>query len=346
MLLDRVERFIRDPGSDHFDELAREAFRFQYDRLGPYRRLCQRAGVSPAEIEDWHQIPAVPALAFKTVDLSVGDGEIFRSSGTTTERTSLHRHAFPQLYRASIDASFPDCVLGSQESRPMLSLIPDRAQAPESSLSFMIDHILARWASAGSLTAFGPRGVDPRPARSFLGARQRSAQPVVILSTAFALVDLLEALERYDLRFRLPSGSVVFETGGYKGRQRQVPPEEVVARLDERLDIPASAVVREYGMTELTSQMYTRTRAGGDPFVFVPPPWMRVRILDPATLEEAESGVTGLISVFDLANLSSVVHLLTEDLGVAEGGGFRLRGRAAGAELRGCSLTVEELTQP
>ncbi|HEY7216371.1 MAG TPA: hypothetical protein VIC28_17250, partial [Thermoanaerobaculia bacterium] len=82
---------------------------------------------------------------------------------------------------------------------------------------------------------------------------------------------------------------------------------------------------------------------GGDPDLFVAPHWVRVRLLDPETLEEAPAGTPGLIAVFDLANLGSAVHLLTEDLGIVEGDGFRLLGRAAGAELRGCSLVVEEL---
>jgi acyl-protein synthetase LuxE len=77
--------------------------------------------------------------------------------------------------------------------------------------------------------------------------------------------------------------------------------------------------------------------------LFVGPHWTRVRLLDPETLEEVPAGTPGLVSVFDLANLGSAVHLLTEDLGIAEGDGFRLVGRAAGAELRGCSLVVEEL---
>jgi hypothetical protein len=227
----------------------------------------------------------------------------------------------------------------------MLSLIPDRQQAPESSLSFMVDHVLQQWGEKTSLTAFGSRGVDARRARSFLGARQRDRRPTLILSTAFALVQLLEALEKFDLRFRLPPGSVVFETGGYKGHGREVPPEELRQQLENRLALQPGMIVREYGMTELTSQFYTAARRGGDPDLFLVPHWMRVRILDPETLEEASPGAIGLICVFDLANLSSTIHLLTEDLGVVEEDGFRLSGRAAGAELRGCSLTVENLTR-
>ena len=96
-------------------------------------------------------------------------------------------------------------------------------------------------------------------------------------------------------------------------------------------------------MTELTSQAYTGSLGGGDPDLFIPPHWMKVRILEPISLVEQPVGEAGLITIFDLANLSSAVHLVTEDLGRADGNGFRLTGRAAGADLRGCSLTVEEL---
>jgi hypothetical protein len=137
---------------------------------------------------------------------------------------------------------------------------------------------------------------------------------------------------------------VVFETGGSKGRTRALGRPELLAGVERRLGVPAGRVVREYGMTELTSQLYTRVLDGGDPDLFVPPPWTRVRVLDPETLEEAPAGTVGLVALFDLANLGSAVHLLTEDLGVIEDGGLRLAGRARGAELRGCSLTAEEMT--
>jgi hypothetical protein len=97
-------------------------------------------------------------------------------------------------------------------------------------------------------------------------------------------------------------------------------------------------------MTELTSQAYTKALSDGDPDLFFCPPWMRVRILDPTTLQEQPEGEEGMIALLDLANIGSALHLLTEDLGVADAEGFRLRGRAAGAGLRGCSLTAEELT--
>jgi hypothetical protein len=290
----------------------------------------------------------VPAAAFKSLTLAAAPAvEVFRSSGTTAgeEQRSVHHQPFPDLYRAVIDASFPCfCLPPGAGGRPaILSLIPTREQLPDSSLSFMADHILARYGSPESATAFGPRGVEAAKARSWLGARQREGRPVLVLATAFALAQWLDSLERLGLKFRLPAGSAVFETGGFKGRTTEVAREELLGRLQGWAGVPAASVVREYGMTELTSQCYSGSLLGEDPDLFVAPHWVRVRILDPETLAEVPAGTPGLICVFDLANLGSAVHLLTEDLGVAERDGFRLLGRAAGAELRGCSLVVEEL---
>ncbi|HVF61105.1 MAG TPA: hypothetical protein VNJ70_14965 [Thermoanaerobaculia bacterium] len=346
MIVERVARFVGDPRAESFDELALAAFAWQHERIEPYRRLCAARGATPATVADWRQVPPVPASAFKTMELAAAPAvEVFRSSGTTAgpEERSVHRHPFPDLYRQTIDAAFPGFCLPVPAPLPMLSLIPPRVQAPDSSLAFMIDHVLARWGGPESAVAVGPRGVEAARARSWAGARQREGRPVLVLGTSLAHLQWLETLERQDLRFRLPAGSAVFDTGGFKGRGRETAPGELQARLADRLAVPADRVVREYGMTELTSQLYTRALAGGDPDLFVAPHWVRVRVLDPETLEEAPAGRPGLVAVFDLANLGSAVHLLTEDLGAMEEGGVRLLGRAAGAGLRGCSLAAEEL---
>ncbi|HSG39014.1 MAG TPA: hypothetical protein VLE27_05205 [Thermoanaerobaculia bacterium] len=346
MILERITRYLTAPAADSFDDLALAAFAWQFERIEPYRLLCQRRGLTPGTVTDWRRVPPVPAAAFKTLTLAAEPAaEVFRSSGTTSEQRSVHHHPYPDLYRAVIDASFPQFCLPYGGPLPILSLIPSREQLPDSSLSFMADHILARYGSPESANLFGPRGVEAAKSRSWLGARQREGRPVLILATAFALAQWLDSLDRLGLRFRLPAGTTVFETGGFKGKTGELTREELLARTGTALGVPPGFVVREYGMTELTSQCYTRVLQGGDPDLFVAPHWARVRILDPETLEEAPAGTPGLVSVFDLANLGSAVHLLTEDLGVAEGEGFRLLGRAAGAELRGCSLVVEELTK-
>ncbi len=367
-LRQRVERFIEDPGAEDFSTLAVDAFRFQYQHSEPYRRLCDSRGVAPDAVADWRDVPAVPTAAYKSLDLSLdtGDGRddreeapIFRSSGTRggQQERSVHRHPFPGLYRHTVDVAFPHfCPLAAAKPA-ILALVPKRGDAPDSSLAFMVDHLMERFGGEGSAYAFGRRGADARTARSWIGARQRGGRPALLLATAFALADLLDGLEKMGLRFRLPAGSAVMVTGGYKGLRREVDGATLAARLGEYLGLPAAAILGEYGMTELTSQLYTgNLRRGavstdtGSTGLYHAPHWVRPLVVDPVSLEEAADGQEGLIAVVDLANFGSAVHVLSEDLGRMEptgdgaGTALRLLGRAPGADLRGCSLAVEELT--
>ena len=341
-LLQRIELFVKT-GEGSFEELAAAAARFGIERVEPYRRLCERREIAPDALHDWRAAPPAPTSAFKSLRLAAAEPrEVFRSSGTTRgeERRSVHYHPYPDLYRTVIDASFAAaCLPAGHERLPILSLIPDRATASDSSLSFMTDHVFERHAAPGSAWAVSAGGIDVGQARRWLQGRGEG-EPVLILATALALVLLLDHLEgETGHAIRLPAGSRVFETGGFKGQRLETTPDEVRRRARALLGLRREAIVREYGMTELTSQAYSRP--GGEHLRT--PPWMPFRVLDPTTLEEVEDGRTGLLSFFDLANLGSVCHVLTEDLGVAEDGAFRLLGRATGAELRGCSLTAEEL---
>jgi hypothetical protein len=349
-VLAAIEHFVAAPDPRQFDALALRAFAFQFERVEPYRHWCERAGRTPETVASWRGVPWVPASAMKSVALHAAPALVtFRSSGTTAvERRSEHHHPYPDLYRRVIDHSFPDFCLprdgGAERGRPpMLSLVPPFEPARESSLSFMIDHVLATFGGEGSANVVASGGVDFAAARAWLEARQRDGRAGMVLATALALDQCLRDVERLDLRLRLPRGSAVFVTGGFKTRHSELTLDDLLDRLDHRLGVGRGSVVQEYGMTELTSQAYTRALDGGSTELFVGPPWVRSRVLDPATLEEAPRGDVGLLCVFDLGNVGSVLHLLTEDLARVEDGGFRLLGRASGAELRGCSLTVEEL---
>jgi hypothetical protein len=343
--VEAVSRFVSDPEQGDFGALALRAFAFQFERIETYRRWCERSGRTPATVLEWRAIPTVPASAMKSVELYAAPAAVtFRSSGTTAgERRSVHHHPFPNLYRLVIDRSFPAFCLPRGDRPPMLSLIPAFEPLRESSLSFMVDHVQARFGGEGSANAVGSRGIDLDSAAAWLRRIESQGAPCLVLSTALALDQCLRGLESRGLRSKLPRGSALFVTGGFKTRHAELTLEDLLARLEDRLSIAPSAVVQEYGMTELTSQAYTRALLGGPTDLYVSPPWMRIRVLDPRTLEEAAAGETGLLALFDLANLGSVLHLLTEDLARIEGGGFRLLGRASGADLRGCSLTAEDL---
>jgi len=340
MVVERISAFVGDETTDSFGDLTRVAFARQFESSPPLRRLAVANGVSPETLADWRQVPMIPTLSFKSLRLAIDEPlEVFESSGTTGSTPSRHYHPYPDLYRDVIDATFPAAVLAGHEALPMLSLVPGRQEAPHSSLAFMLDHARSRWGGPGSQSVAGPRGLDARAARGFLAARQRDRQPALILSTAFALKQLLEALARLRVSFRLPPGSRVFETGGYKGQSRELERHELEAAVAHHLGLGGEAIVREYGMTELTSHFYGSP--GGTEFKV--PPWVRTQILDPATLEIVPLGQPGLLAIFDLANFGSALHVLTEDLAIAGDGGFELVGRASGAELRGCSLLSEGL---
>src|SRR6188474_2481878 len=168
-LLADIERFVAAPADDAFEPLALRAFAFQFERIEPYRRWCERSGRAPSTVRDWRDIPWIPAAAMKSIELHAAPAALtFRSSGTTAgERRSVHHHPYPDLYRRVIDASFPDFCLPRGDRPPMLSLIPPFAPACESSLSFMVDHVLATLGGEGSGSAIGARGVEIARARSW-----------------------------------------------------------------------------------------------------------------------------------------------------------------------------------
>ncbi|MEM1179177.1 MAG: hypothetical protein AAGM22_12585 [Acidobacteriota bacterium] len=342
-LAGRVADFVDDPASEPFDDLVRDVFAFQYARIEPFRRLCQSRGVAPSSLGSWRDVPPVPVAAFKAMALHAAPAkEVFRSSGTTQgQRRSEHHHPFPDLYRRTISALFRRrCLLPGEGRVPILRLVAPRAEVADSSLGFMAEHLAAHFGTAPSAAAMGANGPDFSAAERWA---RRLEGPGFIVTTAFALAWWLDDLEARGLRLSLPADTRVFETGGFKGRSRELSRGELVARVHGRLGVPAHRVIREYGMSELTGHFYPATLEGGDPDLFRVPHFMRVRTVDPVTLDDVADGEAGLLRILDLSNAGSAMAVLSEDLGLREGGGFRLLGRAAGAELRGCSLTVDEL---
>jgi hypothetical protein len=169
---------------------------------------------------------------------------------------------------------------------------------------------------------------------------------VVLCGTALALVHLLEAMESADQRIALSEGSRVMETGGFKGRSRELPRDLLYQRLHRSLDIPPGRIVNQYGMTELGSQFYDSVlRHPGTPRRKLGPPWARVRLIDPESGDEAPDGEIGVVTVLDLANTGSVLAIQSADLGRALGDGFEVLGRQPGAEARGCSIAADEMLE-
>jgi len=335
---------------DAFDELALRVFAHQYRTSETYRRFCEGRGARPETVGRWEDVPPVPARAFRHVELLSGPRPpeaTFVTSGTTAGGDARGRHTVPRmsLYRASLRPNFRAHLLPEGEPLPLVSLVPSPDAVPESSLSAMIGDVAGVFCDRTWWLADPRTGTD---ADVFLEVAQEvtdGARPALVVGTAFAFVHLLDALAAKRRRVRLPEGTRVMETGGFKGRSRSVSREDLYAGIEEHLGVPPRRVVNEYGMTELLSQLYEPVLREGPESRgrHVHPPWLRVRALDPTTLEPLPRGRPGLLAFFDLANAGSVAHVLTEDVGSVDHDGVRLQGRAPGAEPRGCSMAMEEL---
>ncbi len=332
----RILDFIHGRAADEpFDALALEAYRFQYERNPVYRAYCDRH----PPVRCWQDIPAVPTRAFKDFPIAcfpVAEAVAeFHTSGTTSENAGKHFFKTLDLYHAAIRPTFHAALLLPGEPRlPMLALTPSPDEAPHSSLAHMLGVVLREFGTTDSdfFVTDGHLETD-RLVRALCEA-QWAHQPVCLLGTAFAFVHLLDHCAATGLRLELPEGSRVMETGGFKGRSREVPPAELYALIQHHLGV--SWIVNEYGMTELSTQFYSRPHTRK-----TTPPWARVQILNPRDGKPTAPGQTGMIRVLDLANLWSSICIQTEDLGVAHADGFEVLGRATDAEARGCSLTAE-----
>lgn len=334
---------------DAFGELALRVFVHQVEASPTYAAFCAARGAVPRRVADWRDVPAVPASGFKHVELLAGPRveAVFTTSGTTRGSVTRGRHLVPRLslYRASLLPPFRRWVL--PEGRPMqlLSLIPSPAEAPESSLSYMIGTVSRELASETRWLADGSGLVNPRDFSRSAAEAIDDGDPLLIVGTAFGLVHLLDRLRETGSRVHLPDGTRIMETGGFKGRSRELSRASLREAMEELLGVHPGFVVSEYGMTELLSQLYEPVLSEGVAAAgrYLPPPWVRVRAVDPMTLEDVGEGREGLLCFHDLANLGSASVVLTEDVGTVDPDGVRLRGRAAGAEPRGCSLAVEDL---
>ncbi|MGH7550590.1 MAG: hypothetical protein ACREK3_07515, partial [Gemmatimonadota bacterium] len=329
-----------DPLSeDEFDRLAREVFAHQFRFIPAYRQLCELRGVSaPADVTSWPEIPPVPTGAFKVGRWATFplEAEVvaFRTSGTTQGSSGVHRLDTLGLANTAILKSARRYVLPDRERIRSLFLSPPPLVAAHSSLVHMFAVYLEAFGEPGSAFLLDRPGRGTGPGAAALEAALVSGEPVLVAGAALAWLGVLESA---GASWTLPDGSRSLVTGGFKGARRRTGPDELAQGIEQRLGIPRSHQVEEYGMTELSSQFYDAglrrmlgfEDAPGDGFRV--PPWMRVRLIDPDTGRDVEPGATGAVVHYDLANRGSAFVVQTSDLGLVVDGGFRLVGREPGA---------------
>lgn len=350
LVQDLLAFIAQDACSDAgFNAMALRLFAHQYARNEPYRRFCQRRGITPRRVMDWRDIPAVPIDAFKETTLSCEPVEtcerVFMTSGTTrAEMKGRHHHPTIAVWDASMRRNFARRFMQGLERMPMAILFPPETELRNSSLARYLAQAVNGFGTEDSGWFVSTRGMDVEGLLARLRQAESSGRPFALLGASYSFVHLLDALERSDESFRLPEGSRVLDTGGYKGQSRELPMEAFYDALSQRLGVPRSRCINMYGMTELSSQFYDDGNAVV-PSVKSGPHWIRSRVVDPLTGAERPAGERGILVHCDLASFNSVSTILTEDVGVVVPGGFLLLGRAEGAQAKGCSLAAEEFVK-
>jgi acyl-protein synthetase LuxE len=330
-LEEEILRFLQKPDKEKFEAVALRLYEHQRSQNPVYSRYCEFFE-QPEAIDSWKKIPAVPQQAFKYSELrsfpANRTAAEFRTSGTTGQGYGKHFLASLRLYQAAVRKGWHYFQL---PRHPFILLMQDPEKAEFSSLSRM-GGILSNY-RRDSFFVNNEGVVEVDRLRLFLWNR---TEPVTVFGTALAFLNLLE--ENVDLP--LPSGSMVMETGGFKGMNHEINKEDLYAQLSRCFHVDADSIWNEYGMTELSSQFYSR----GMLRPHFAPPWLRFLIINPNTNMEASPGEVGLLRIFDLANLWSVLAVQTQDLAVAQSDeGFLLLGRDPAALPRGCSRAMDEL---
>jgi len=328
-LLNLKKKVFKIKSQSDFLESALEIFNYQYNNNSIYHHFVKSLGKDPAEISTPYEIPFLPAEFFRNHKITTGDfrvDKIFESSGTTGVSTAKHFVYDLSLYEKSFLKTFR-LFYGDPEEYLITALLPSYLEREGSSLVYMADNLIKK--SNNRYSGFYKSNISDL--LMTIKKAKAEKQNVFLLGVSFALLDLAEN-ESPDL-----SGVIVMETGGMKGRRKELTRSELHSILKDKLNV--TTIHSEYGMTELLSQAYSR----GDG-IFYCPPWMKVILRDPQdplTLF-TEPARTGGINIIDLANMNSCSFISTGDLGkIQEDGGFEVLGRFDNSDIRGCNLMME-----
>jgi hypothetical protein len=314
--------------SRQFESLALEIFKSQAKSCDVYRDFVKNLGITAADVKSIDSIPFLPIEFFKSHEVISGEGkadEIFTSSGTTGMAQSKHIVLDAGLYVQGFRTAF-EIFYGDIKKYALLALLPSYLERDGSSLIYMADDLIRGTGNDQS----GYFLYDHKMLNDTLLSLKQSHTPTILIGVTYALLDFAES---HSMEF---PELIVMETGGMKGKRREMVRKELHETLCAGFGVPV--IHSEYGMTELLSQAYSKG-AG----IFHCPPWMQVRIRDTNDpLEILSNDQTGGINVVDLANINSCSFIATQDLGKTfSDGTFEVLGRFDNSDIRGCNLLVQ-----
>lgn len=312
-----------------FYKTALDVFIYQAENNRVYREFINYLGIDPPSVSHVYDIPFLPIGFFKNHKVVTGTitGDlVFESSGTTGRMTSRHYITDVKIYERSFLLNFRH-FYGDPSEYFIAALLPSYTGRANSSLIYMVNSLIEK--SGSSLSGF--YGDNREEMLTNIEKAKAENLRIILFGVSFALLDLAEKFSP-DL-----SGVIVIETGGMKGRRKEMTREELHSVLKKGFNL--ESIHSEYGMTELLSQAWSKEEG-----IYFCPPWMRVMIRepqDPLSVSE-EPGRSGGINIIDLANINSCSFIATDDLGKLSGNGsFGIIGRFDSSDIRGCNLLIE-----
>jgi hypothetical protein len=321
------EQVLYTVNDSTFEDIALRLFYKQAAENKVYSDFIGYLGIEPTSIKSLDKIPFLPISFFKSHSLTTGDWSpeiVFTSSGTTGTVTSSHAVPHLSFYLQNAKHNF-ELFFGRLSDYHILALLPSYLEREGSSLISMVDFFIKE--SASGHGGFYLNNYDTLLKKAI--ELKEGNRKVLLLGVSFALLELAEKFH-VDL-----SHCLIMETGGMKGRRKEITREELHSFLKERFKV--RSILSEYGMTELMSQAYSLENG-----LYRCSPWMRVLVRDINDPFKSEpNGKTGGINIIDLANLYSCAFIETQDLGkVVQNGYFEVLGRFDNSDIRGCNLLV------
>jgi phenylacetate-coenzyme A ligase PaaK-like adenylate-forming protein len=320
----------------NFEEIAFEIFNFQYSNNIVYQQYINYLGIDKANINSIDKIPFLPIEFFKKHKIiSYPKDEhfdtIFKSSGTTQEETSSHYIKSLNIYTKSFTKGF-EYFYGSLKDYCIIVLFPNYTERKNSSLIYMLEHLIKESQNPDS-------GFFVKQDFSILFSKllelERKGQKNILFGLSYALMDFAETYSKASYKNNF-NNIIIMETGGMKGKRKEITKEEMHSFLKKTLK--TNAIHSEYSMTELLSQTYAQ-----DNRKFFCPPWMKILIrdiYDPLSI--IPKNKTGGINIIDLANIFSCSFIATDDMGILndDDNSFQIKGRIDNSQIRGCNLLL------
>ena len=307
-----------------FESLALDTFFYQYKNNKIYKQWCDIINKDVNKIKSLNSIPFLPISFFKTHKVLTSDAEyekIFESSGTTQLTKSRHYIKDLDIYNKSFNRCF-NLFYGDVKDWCIIGLLPSYLQQKNSSLVTMVNALIKQSNHKNS----GFYLHNYKKLHDLLQLLEKQKQKTLLIGVTYALLDFAE---QFPLQL---SSTIIMETGGMKGRRKELTRNEVHDILKKQCNI--DDIHSEYGMTELLSQAYSKSNG-----IFYCPPWMKVLVRDEEDPFKIQTSGKGILNVIDLANHYSCAFIATDDAGeIFNDGSFAVYGRVDNSDIRGCSL--------